>query len=148
MNNPTDKNGNTLNIGDRIVYMKGTPKEDYGVITKFDVPSYGGTMRVYSHWSGDENHPESYCDAHDVELIESPVSSDNFTKEDEAMLQMLIAKKEKADKLRDAAEESFQRIIDELYETSTDFVLTDFVMNNIDEICNVLQNYKRTVQTN
>lgn len=103
---------------------------------------------MYSRWSDNEYHLEKHCDANNVELIESTVTTDTFTKEDEAVLAALLAKKEKADKLRDAAEESFQRIINELYETSTDCVLADFVMNNIDEICNVLQNYKRTVQTN
>lgn len=42
--NPKDKNGNVLNIGDRVVYMKGTPDEDYGVITKFGDPFNKGVM--------------------------------------------------------------------------------------------------------
>ena len=29
--NPKDKNGNVLNVGDRVVYMKGTRDEDFGV---------------------------------------------------------------------------------------------------------------------
>lgn len=139
MQNPTDKNGNAINIGDRVVYMKGT----IGVVTSF--ATVYGKICPYVKWS---DGSVLRCDPKDIKVEVSAVTTDTFTKEDKAMLQLLLAKKEKADKLRDAAEEAFQRVINELYETSTDCVLADFVMNNIDEICNVLQNYKRTVQTN
>lgn len=140
MNNPTDKNGNIINIGDRVVYRKGTPDEDNGVVTNIsDICD-----ELWVEWS---DGSKLYIEPEEVEVV-SAIPTDTFTKQEEALLQVLLAKKEKADNLRYAAEEAFQRIINELYETSTDCVLADFVINNIDEICNVLQNYKRTVQTN
>lgn len=141
--NPKDKNGNVLNVGDHVVYMKGTPDEDFGVITKFDDTFCNGTQRVYSFWSDPDCKLETHTDPDNIELVESPVTSDTFTSEDEAMLQKLLAKKEKASKLRDDTEKSLCELVDEMYEVSKGCTLHLFVIENIDGICATLQAYKQ-----
>ncbi len=134
--NPKDKNGNVLNIGDRVVYMKGTFDEDFGVITSMCGISY----ELWVEWS---DGSELHIDPDEVELVKPSITTKTFTPEDEAMLQKLIAKKEQANKLRDDAEKSLGDLVDGLYEVSQECRVHLFVIENIDVICATLQSYKQ-----
>lgn len=139
--NPRDKNGNVLNIGDRVVYMKGTPDEDFGIITKFD-NTYGDGDRVYSHWSSTDGC-ESQCGPENVELIEPSVTSNTFTPEDEALLQKLLAKKQQALHVKMQAEEDFDNLVMEIREYVKVNKTSEYLAENTDKICDTLQAYKQ-----
>jgi len=134
--NPKDKNGNVLNIGDSVVYMKGTPDEDFGVIASMCDKRH----ELWVEWS---DSSVLYIKPGQVELIESSVTADTFTPEDEALLQKLLAKKEQANKLREDADNSLADLVNEMYEVSKECTLHLFVIENIDEICATLQAYKQ-----
>lgn len=139
--NPKDKNGNVLNVGDRVVYMKGTPYEDFGVVKSFEQSSYSD--EVWVMWSGGS---ELYIAPEQVELVESSITSvttDTFTAEDEALLQKLLLKKEQASKLRNDSEKSLSDLVDQMYDASGSYTLRMFVTKNIDEIRATLQAYKQ-----
>lgn len=139
--NPKDKNGNVLNIGDRVVYMKGTLDEDSGVITEFHDAFGDGVQRVYSCWS-DNNGCATHCDPENVELIESSVTT-AFTPEDEAMLQKLLAKKQQALHVKAQAEEDFNDLVMEIRSQIPRHKVSDYLAENIDKICATLQAYKQ-----
>lgn len=139
--NPKDKNGNVLNVGDRVVYMKGTPDEDFGVVKSFEQSPYSD--EVWVMWSGGS---ELYIAPEQAELVESSITSvttDTFTAEDEALLQKLLLKKEQASKLRNDSEKSLGDLVDQMYDASRSYTLRMFVTKNIDEIWATLQAYKQ-----
>jgi Na+/phosphate symporter len=136
--NMKDKFGNALKVGDRVVYCKGTEDRGFGtVIERF--ANYG---EVWVKW--DSNNSNLHCESETVELIkELTKTSSEFTPEDESLLQQLLAKKEKYSTDKEKAERKYLTIVNSMYTSARAGDLHLYIEENIDQICDTLQTYKK-----
>lgn len=142
-NNTTDmkdKHGNALKVGDRVVYRKGTEDQDFGTVVE-RISNYG---EIWVKW--DSNNTNLHCESKDIELIkETTETSSEFTPEDETLLQQLLAKKQKysTDKDKEKAAVRYSGMVAFMNALALEGRLDWYIKQNIDNICNILQTYKK-----
>ena len=133
-----DKHGNALKVGDRVVYRKCTEDQDFGTVVE-RIANYG-EIRV--KW--DSNNLNLYCESKDVELIkEITETSSEFTPEDETLLQQLLSKKQKYSTDKEKAAAMYSGMLAFMSALALEGRLDWYIKQNIDNICNILQTYKK-----
>lgn len=140
-NNTTDmkdKFGNALKLGDRVVYRKGTEAQDFGTVVESE-GAFGDVWAIF-----DSDGDTYFSCSEDIELIkEITETSSEFTPEDETLLQQLLAKKQKYSTDKEKANVRYSSLINQLYDVSSVTRLSSYIKQNIDQICDTLQTYKK-----
>ena len=140
-NNTTDmkdKHGNALKVGDRVVYRKGTNFQAFGTVVE-RTDNYGG---ILVKWDG--NNSNLYCESKYIELIkEITETSSEFTPEDETLLQQLLSKKQKYSTDKEKAAVRYSGMVAFMSALALEGKLDWYIKQNIDNICNILQTYKK-----
>ena len=133
-----DKHGNALKVGDRVVYRKCTEDQDFGTVVE-RIANYG---EILVKW--DSNNSNLYCESKDIELIkEITETSSEFTPEDETLLQQLLSKKQKYSTDKEKAAVRYSGMVAFMSALALEGKLDWYIKQNIDNICNILQTYKK-----
>lgn len=127
-----DKNGNEIKVGDVVRHTGVT-----GEVCEVGPCHYICSSWSDGYWPMTGGNVSCY-----VEIVKS-TEQETFTEQDEKLLQLLTNKKAQALKEKMTAEEDYDDLRKALYENADCINLKEYLAENIDKICDTLQNYKK-----